>query len=324
MVVTCESQHLLPASFYQAALDSLQAQIAIISPDGRVLAANASWKNSVDAAFPFPDATRDKLNISLDVVADSAAFEGRPDLQAVIAGIRSVANQSVEQFYKEFPGAGPAAKKWFSIQVTRFLVDSSVSIVLMLEDITSQKLVELQLIEKKLLLELQAATDELTGIPNRRGLDRTLEQEWKRNERTQTPLTAAILDVDHFKRYNDLFGHLAGDECLQRVADVIRSHMRRAGDFAARFGGEEFVLLLPNTPGKGAEIVLQSILNAVRKLAIRHPGTSVESRLLTVSIGYSTMVPARKVSADTLLHQADRALYAAKTNGRDQIVCFEE
>lgn len=166
-------------------------------------------------------------------------------------------------------------------------------------------------------LKRQASIDGLTGIANRRSFDRTLEQEWKRAERKQLPLTVALIDADLFKQYNDVFGHLKGDECLQAIARVIQGGIHRAGDLAARYGGEEFALILPNTTAEAALGMAENIRAQVKSLEIPSPNSSVCS-FVTISIGTATAIPQRGESPWELLHEADVALYRAKTNGRDQ------
>jgi diguanylate cyclase (GGDEF)-like protein len=168
-------------------------------------------------------------------------------------------------------------------------------------------------------LELQAATDGLTGIPNRHRFDTALEQEWARHRRTGLPLSIALIDADFFKDFNDEYGHLAGDECLRTVARAIRASVRRPNDFCARFGGEEFVVILPNTDEVGAKRVAELIRAHVRTLAIPHALSTV-SPYVTVSIGLSTTIPEADRSHLDFLHDVDMALYRAKEAGRDCVV----
>lgn len=166
-------------------------------------------------------------------------------------------------------------------------------------------------------LEQQASIDGMTGIPNRRSFDWLFEQEWKRHLRTNLPLSIALLDVDFFKQYNDVFGHLAGDDCLRSIAQAIQTSLRRPGDFVARYGGEEFALILPNTDQAGAARLAEAIRMHVRGLQIPHSRSSV-SRFVTISIGMTTCVPHLDDSQLDFLHDADVALYRAKANGRNQ------
>jgi len=130
-------------------------------------------------------------------------------------------------------------------------------------------------------------------------------------------LSILLLDVDHFKSYNDHYGHLAGDECLRLVAEVVGGALRRSGDVLARFGGEEFAVVLPNTDASGAIELAEQIRIAVRAAAITHAG--VEAGVLTVSIGSASTLPQREEPATILLAAADHALYKAKRGGRDRV-----
>lgn len=164
-----------------------------------------------------------------------------------------------------------------------------------------------------------ATTDALTGIANRRSFDERLEQEWKRMQREKTPLGLIMCDIDYFKNYNDLYGHQAGDACLNAVAQAIRGSVVRPGDFAARYGGEEFVLVLPDTPVEGALHVARQIATAVRKLGLDHAGSKVDP-LVTLSMGVAVAVPSQPASAAALIQAADAALYQAKKSGRNRVV----
>ena len=163
-----------------------------------------------------------------------------------------------------------------------------------------------------------ARHDALTGLVNRRELGRRLEAEWERLRRDGKPLAVVFTDIDHFKAYNDTFGHAAGDDCLARVAGALGSCLRRPADFAARYGGEEFVLVLPDTDLAGAVDVAQRALEAVDALAIAHPGREPLPHV-TASFGVAAAIPADSPSAEGLLRRADEALYSAKYAGRHQI-----
>lgn len=177
-----------------------------------------------------------------------------------------------------------------------------------------------KLAETNLQLQSLASMDGLTGIPNRRYFDERLEEEWHRSAREQNWLTLIMVDIDHFKQFNDLYGHLTGDDCLKKVAGTISGCMLRPADVAARFGGEEFVLILPGTEPKGAEFVAEKVRRTVENLGITH-GRSTTSDFVTVSLGVATTVPRNNSQANSLLSEADKALYAAKEAGRNCFVC---
>ncbi|MGH8450418.1 diguanylate cyclase [Pseudomonas sp.] len=168
---------------------------------------------------------------------------------------------------------------------------------------------------ERVLSEL-AATDALTGVANRRTLDERLRLEWDRAQRTTEPLTLLMIDVDHFKAFNDRHGHHGGDEALRTVAQVIEDNIRRPADLAARYGGEEFAVVLPHTDAKGAWVIAEHIRSSVEHL----PRVAGAEQPITVSIGMSTWEKRSRLSLEGLLLSADQALYEAKHTGRNRIV----
>jgi len=164
-------------------------------------------------------------------------------------------------------------------------------------------------------LARDSATDALTGLANRRHFDAVLVVEWNRAARTQVPLSLLMVDIDHFKEYNDHYGHLTGDRCLQQVAQALHGCARRAGDFVARFGGEEFVLLLPGVAIDEACETAQQCLERMREMLLPHAASSVAA-FVTVSIGLASLVPDASSSAASLINAADAAMYRAKSGGR--------
>ncbi|MRV72331.1 diguanylate cyclase [Duganella sp. FT92W] len=175
---------------------------------------------------------------------------------------------------------------------------------------------ELEVLNRK-LAEL-SATDGLTGIANRRRFDEALASEWSRAARLRTPLALAMLDVDWFKKFNDHYGHQAGDECLRRVALVLAGCMRRAGDLVARYGGEEFVFIAPNCDEHHARSLAAKVSNALQSLAMPHQLS--QFGYVTVSIGVAIIVPDTGDTPDCLIRAADAALYQAKEQGRNRAV----
>jgi diguanylate cyclase (GGDEF)-like protein len=164
-------------------------------------------------------------------------------------------------------------------------------------------------------LEQMSLVDGLTGVRNRRSFDASWDEEWRRALRLETPLSLLLMDLDHFKRYNDQYGHPAGDECLRRVAGVIGDALQRASDLVARYGGEEFVVILPTTPSGGAVDLAERIRTAVESLQLPHAGSS--HRVVTISIGVATVVPRASTSSQQAIEAADAALYQAKRDGRN-------
>ncbi|MEO1131380.1 MAG: diguanylate cyclase [Cyanobacteria bacterium J06639_1] len=172
---------------------------------------------------------------------------------------------------------------------------------------------------KTAALRKLAILDALTELANRRYFDETLRREWNRMRRQREPLSLAICDVDYFKRYNDTYGHPAGDKCLQAIAGVLRSNIQRAGNLPARYGGEEFAVIMPNTTSGEAKRVAHKILQAIRELNISHEKSDIATHV-TISIGIATTVPSGREQPDNLISRADRALYEAKLQGRDRFI----
>ncbi|WOD39420.1 PAS domain S-box protein [Nodosilinea sp. E11] len=166
-------------------------------------------------------------------------------------------------------------------------------------------------------LEHLATHDGLTQVANRRSFDTQLQQEWTRLGREQAPLSLILCDIDHFKLYNDTYGHPAGDVCLQQVAQALEQATKRPADLVARYGGEEFALVLPATDAAGAEAIARAIQRTLKQLALFH-GASPLGQRITLSLGIATAIPIPERSPQTLVDQADAALYAAKHQGRDR------
>ncbi|HCW5259980.1 GGDEF domain-containing protein [Acinetobacter baumannii] len=175
----------------------------------------------------------------------------------------------------------------------------------------------IELMQQAQQLSLLSQQDALTGLANRRYLDETLDNEWRRALRHETPLTIMMVDIDFFKPYNDSLGHLKGDQCLKDIATAISSIAARSGDLVARYGGEEFLLLFPMTNAQQAKIQTERLMNAIKKIAIVHPCSSV-SPYVTISVGVATTIPRLNDSISAFVSRADHALYQAKTNGRNQ------
>lgn len=160
-----------------------------------------------------------------------------------------------------------------------------------------------------------AATDSLTGLANRRQLDQVLRREWARAQRNHRPLAVLMVDVDHFKAFNERHGHQGGDEALRKVADAIARSIRRPADLAARYGGEEFLVVLPETERQGAQVLAERIRRSVEAL----PMYAEDTQPVTVSIGIGCYTPGAQQDLATLLGSADDALYCAKRNGRNRV-----
>lgn len=174
----------------------------------------------------------------------------------------------------------------------------------------------LQIKKMEKALENLSSVDGLTGIPNRRSFEQTLEKEWRRAIRAKTPLSVIIMDIDYFKKYNDHYGHPAGDQCLKYVAKVLSESLHRPQDFVSRYGGEEFVVLLPDTVMTGAFTVGDDMRQNVKNLKIPHAQSPV-ANYITISAGIANIVPTVDLDAGLLIAGADKALYKAKKESRN-------
>ncbi|WP_440811624.1 GGDEF domain-containing protein [Pseudomonas syringae] len=172
-------------------------------------------------------------------------------------------------------------------------------------------------------LQILATEDGLTGLANRRFFNQFLTKSFDQAQANQTPIALLLLDIDHFKKYNDTYGHPEGDECLRRVAALVQSALGRPTDFAARYGGEEMAVILPSTDLKGAVLIAEQIRHAVEEANIE--SRSVELGRVTVSIGVAGYIPSINAQgSDELLLLTDKALYKAKHNGRNMVIAHSE
>ena len=191
-------------------------------------------------------------------------------------------------------------------------------IILLYRDITERKIAEMALEKANQALEKLANMDGLTGVANRRRFDNVLKREWDRMTREGKYLGLVICDIDYFKQFNDIYGHQVGDDCLIRVANILKNGVHRPADIVARYGGEEFVVLMPDTDSRGCCKIAERLCERVEELGLGHSGSMV-SRSVTISCGYSAMIPDSTEKLNHLVAQADKALYTAKEMGRNRI-----
>lgn len=195
------------------------------------------------------------------------------------------------------------------------------SLVGFMFDISERKKTEQELVRLQRELEALSFKDGLTGVANRRMFDSVMEEEWTRAQRSCRPLSLIMLDIDYFKQYNDHYGHLGGDECLKRVAQVITSSATRSRDLVARFGGEEFAVVLPETDEAAAQKVAERCRKRLFKEQISHE-TSPLGQLLTVSMGVGSVIPGRADALTAFVEEVDRRLYRAKRSGRNCTILY--
>jgi diguanylate cyclase (GGDEF)-like protein/PAS domain S-box-containing protein len=188
-------------------------------------------------------------------------------------------------------------------------------------DISERKRSEDRLLALQRELEDLSFKDGLTGLLNRRRFDVLVDTEWRAARRTKQPLSLVMIDIDFFKQYNDHYGHVRGDECLKRIAGALRTGASRPRDFVARFGGEEFVIVLPETDAQGADKVFARCREAIAGEAISHEKSTI-GNLVTVSAGVGTVVPSGDDSLLSFIDSVDRCLYRAKQAGRNRLVAL--
>ena len=181
----------------------------------------------------------------------------------------------------------------------------------------------MELVKHRMKLSSLSMTDGMTGIANRRQFDQVIHRELHRAIRNQEHFSLFLIDIDNFKKYNDHYGHVNGDECLKEIASAIAGSRVRMTDFVARYGGEEFAVVLPNTDREGAKVMANKMLNAITNLGIAHVNNNGFG-IVTASVGVQSIVPDSQMSITSLIKQADEALYKAKSLGRNRIVFIED
>jgi diguanylate cyclase (GGDEF)-like protein len=208
---------------------------------------------------------------------------------------------------------------FWKYQQQRVLLNEKKALAIELEEKVKERTLELEQANQK-LLEL-SNIDELTQLHNRRHFDRILLKEIRRAQRSSLPISLLMCDIDYFKRYNDTYGHLAGDECLKIVAHTIQESCNRASDFIARYGGEEFAIILPNTSTEKAVDHAEAIRKKLEEKHIKHEKSGIKN-IVSMSIGIVSMVPDKETTPCSLISAADLALYDSKAAGRDQVALF--
>jgi diguanylate cyclase (GGDEF)-like protein/PAS domain S-box-containing protein len=292
------------ASSLQQLYESIPVALGVIGRDGRYLAVNSAY------AAIHGRAAQDMVGKAVNDYMPHADEQLREDLARFDAGITAIEREV-------------ACHGAYYLAVLKPVLDADgvvAGLTSVLADITARKHMELALEKTSRHWQFHASRDHLTGLPNRRHIDTTIVAEARRSARTQSPLSVLMIDVDYFKNYNDHFGHQRGDECLRAIAAQLQVRMRRHGDLVGRYGGEEFIAILPGTDSAGALGVAQDMLEGVRQLGITHPSSPYGC--VTLSIGVASLqVLGGPIlgQCDQLLGYADRALYSAKAAGRSAV-----
>ena len=205
------------------------------------------------------------------------------------------------------------------VHVIRDLNGEPEALIGFMFDITERKQTEQQLLDLQKQLEMLSYQDGLTGVANRRLFDEVLAREWQEARQHQQPLALIMLDIDYFKQFNDFHGHLKGDEILKQVAKTLSHAGLRTKDFFARFGGEEFAWILPETDLAAAGKIAERCRNLIFKAQIPHPDSAI-SQLLTISVGVGSMIPTPEDDLNDFLAEVDRLMYLAKQQGRGRMI----
>lgn len=307
-----ESDRELVASRDQLAfiLTEMSDGLALFDNEGRIIYCNAQYRSM----FPITGTLRvpgaflpDILRAAVDQGEQPYIPQGGVErwIDTVMSGMHSGLDEEIHLF----------DGRWLHVR-TKPLAGGNATVVV--SDITLIKRAETELRGLTDELKLQAATDALTGLANRRAIDERLAVELARTKRSGQPLSLVMIDIDHFKAFNDIYGHPAGDACLRDVAGALGRTDRRAGDFVGRYGGEEFCAILPDTDEDGAYFFAERLRKAVRDLQQRHEGS--EKGVVTISLGIATYAADETDRTDAqLIARADEALYVAKGAGRDRI-----
>lgn len=291
-----------------AALDELPIGVAVYSPHGRQVLRN----RFMDRLIPdLPDDDGDRTGYQGLLQHERTVNFAPGSLQDPPPGSAGPAQES--------PSAAPVllhyhGDRWIQGHVIQN--EQGVTVVAR-ADVTELARAQQRAAQANKQLSRQSATDGLTGIANRRRFDETLNSEWLRAARGGGCLSLLIVDIDHFKLFNDHYGHVAGDECLRAVARLLQSCVRRAGEMVARYGGEEFVILLPGADAGQAEEIAQRCLDGIARLELPHPSSPTAAHV-TFSIGIAHVFPSASHKPASLVNAADTAMYRAKTGGRAQ------
>lgn len=292
----------------QKVIHSLSDHIAVLDSEGCIVFTNQAWNRFGAENSCCQESGWEGVNYL--EACDEAARTGDEFGKHAAIGIAKVI-RGEERFQLEYPCHSPSEKRWFLMNVVGLEHDRCRYVAISHVNITLRKLAE----EHAYNLSM---TDGLTGLFNRRHFDNFLSDEWKRCARLRLPLTVAMIDIDHFKLLNDSYGHQYGDQCLIKVAGVLKGYARRPSDICARYGGEEFVLVFGNCTTDMMRQELDKLMDEIRGLQLPNANAPTAGTV-TVSIGVSTQYPLPRTKESIAVGEADAALYKAKQGGRNRI-----
>jgi diguanylate cyclase (GGDEF)-like protein/PAS domain S-box-containing protein len=305
-IVDLDLEHGESVHRMMAIYNTAPTALCLIGRDGRYLAANAAYA----AIYGVP--AHALVGRKVDDLIPGAGLRIRRSLRLLDAG-QGVPAQEIEHQGRHYQMlANPVHNRMGKV----------IGITAALTDITDRKQAEQKLAEINRQLEYYANNDHLTGLPNRRNVDEVLAAEVRRAMRSEDPLSVLMIDVDFFKKYNDHYGHLRGDECLRAVAAELKKSLHRYGDVVGRYGGEEFVAILPGTDAIGALKISGAIIHAINALNIPHAHSRYGKITLSIGVASLDKVPHKQGTEETcdlLLQAADRSLYTAKLSGRNTV-----
>ena len=300
--------------FLESTLNGLSANIALINAAGEIVLVNHAWREFAAANGMSHELVSEGVNYLQ--VCEGACAENTHEARSFAQGMQEVLDGTLDSFAMEYGCHSPERKRWFLGRVNPFRGIGPRMVVVAHEDITERKVAEIALAESNRKLEQMTNEDGLTKISNRRHFDAMLAYERNRHIRSGATLSLIMLDIDFFKNFNDTYGHVKGDECLQIVAQTVAQCLNRPTDLAARYGGEEFVCLLPDTDVLGAVSLAESIRRAVMQRGIPHADSQVAS-VVTVSIGVVSCLCEESTTPEQVVQRADEQLYQAKHEGRN-------
>ena len=288
------------SEFFEAILDSMGESIVVIDREGGILYTNRAWLEfGIANGLGAPQwVGQNYLDACRPALADDVwAQQAVEAIEEVISGEKTIS-------YLEYPCHSPTEQRWFTMRIKPF-DELANTFLISHQNITERKLIENKIRELTLI-------DELTGVANRRHFDKFLDDEWRRAIRERNPVSLILVDIDHFKQFNDRYGHQAGDKLLNEFGSIAKRACQRPGDLCARYGGEEFAFILGNTPAKPSERLAQALLKAIRE-------ANFDYEIVTASAGLASMYPQIGSAELDLIAAADQALYQAKERGRDQL-----
>ncbi|MBS1209927.1 MAG: hypothetical protein H6R19_2325 [Proteobacteria bacterium] len=293
--------------FLAALVEALEEQVSVIDDRGTIIYVNEAWRRFGEENGVPPNTQW----LGQNYLNACRQAKGDPIAQRVANGIeRMLSATPGSSVTVEYPCHSLQAQRWFLMRATRMTTAQGCFVVVVHENITRRKQAE----QRAAALSMR---DPLTGLANRRAFNHDLSRIWLRCRRSHSPLSLLSIDIDYFKRLNDTFGHPAGDACLKSIARILKRHARRPEDLAARIGGEEFALLLPDTDIHIAHHIAEHLRQAI---ALHSGAEGVPHATITASIGLVGTIPTHTMQPDMLVAAADVALYSAKCGGRDRVM----